>query len=178
MDIIPLHNTADRQAWEDIYRQSFPTEELRPIPHTYALLRQDSRFHLLMGKEDNFIVSFIIYWQLEHGLYIDYLATHPQYRQRGHARTLLMQVASSSALPAVLEVELPDNDTAKKRIAFYKKCGFYYNGDFPYCMPNYNNEGFTPMALMSYPTALSTQQCHLIAGDIYAAAYNREWTRE
>ncbi len=175
MDIIPLHNTADRQAWEDIYRQSFPAEELRPVALTCSLLQQNSHFHLLMGKEGEHIVSLIIYWQLEHGLYIDYLATHPLHRYRGYARELLMHVATPSPLPVVLEVELPNNDVAVRRIEFYKKCGFFYNSHFPYHMPNYNNEGVTPMVLMSYPAVLSMRQCRQMATDIYHTAYNREW---
>ena len=72
-----------------------------------------------------------------------------------------------SLQPVVVEVELPDNELAIRRIGFYQRLGFHLEEHFNYCMPNYNNKGFTPMNLMIYPSLMSNEDCKNIAAEIY-----------
>lgn len=161
-----------------LYQSSFPIEELRPLSKHIDLMKSCPFMETYCLLEENEVRTIIVLWRLTHCIYIDYLATDVSFRNRHYGEKSLKIFLEKSLQPVVVEVELPDNELAIRRIGFYQRLGFHLEEHFNYCMPNYNNKGFTPMNLMIYPSLMSNEDCKNIAAEIYEKVYLRNWHKK
>ena len=85
----------------------------------------------------------------------------------------MQHVLSLSQQPFVLEVELPDTDIARRRIAFYERIGFVLC-EKHYLQPPYN-EGFpaVPLRLMEYGGQLTKTDFDQVAHTLHRVVYNQ-----
>ena len=76
--------------------------------------------------------------------------------------------------PMVLEVEVPEDDLARRRIGFYERHGLVYN-DYPYLQPplRKGNE-LLPLRLMTKPTAIDETTYERYKKRMYAVVYKYE----
>lgn len=158
----------------EIYENSFPPEEKRPYEQHMQLMKKNNSYHFYAAMEEQTVIGIIILWKLQRFIYLDYLATLSNARNKGYGKRIVEQLKELFNDTIILEVELPDNDLAKRRIGFYTRLGFYLL-DFPYYMPQYNNpkEKF-PMLLMS-SHAIDQSACVDIMHEIHTNAYNSDF---
>ncbi|MBK5252521.1 MAG: hypothetical protein JJE29_07815 [Peptostreptococcaceae bacterium] len=72
----------------------------------------------------------------------------------------------------VLEVEKPETETAKKRIAFYERLGFFRN-EYDYLQPSFSdNKRAISLLIMSRPSSLSQNGFEKIKAIIYRDVYS------
>jgi ribosomal protein S18 acetylase RimI-like enzyme len=154
-----------------IYENSFPTEEKRSIEKHIKLMKDNPffRFHAAMKKEQ--VIGMVVLWELSDFTHIDYLATAPDYRNKGYGKMIIKQIQQLYKGLIVLEVEMPDNDLAKRRINFYTRLGFHLL-DFPYFMPKYNHPTEPlSMLLMSFPNIIDNYMCKEVMNQIHSNVY-------
>ncbi|MBQ4420134.1 MAG: GNAT family N-acetyltransferase [Bacteroidales bacterium] len=131
---------------EDLYLSSFPKEERRSLESIYKLLEEDIfEFVPIFFKKD--IKGFANLWFFKDFTYIEHLAITPKERNRGYGTEFLKKLINNDITfvkqrieNIVLEVELPANPIAQRRISFYERLGFRPLEDY-YFQPPYEKDG-------------------------------------
>lgn len=142
---------------KDLYLSSFPKEERRSLESINKLLQEDCFEFVPILIENNF-KGFANLWFFKEFTYIEHLAITPKERNKGYGTKFLNDLTNNK-LPSInhkieniaLEVELPVNPIAEKRIAFYERLGFKVLDDY-YFQPPYEKDGEgLEMKIMLFP---------------------------
>ncbi|MBF8963271.1 GNAT family N-acetyltransferase [Pontibacter sp. FD36] len=143
------------EAWE-LYEQSFPLEERRPL-HRQLDIMSHASYHFELILREDALVGILLWWSFEEVRYIEHFATVPALRGRGYGKLILEAFVSRNTRPVLLEVEPPHEEIQQRRIRFYEQSGFILN-DHTYQQPPYH-QGQQPLTLllMSYPAAISAE---------------------
>lgn len=135
---------------EHIYTESFPTDERRDFDEVVRLLRENDDFAIALVRDGEAPIGFISYWPWSDFVYIEHFAIDSQCRGAGHGAEALTALLKQLARPAVLEVEKPEDDLSRRRIAFYQRLGFVLSTR-PYTQPPYSPDRHSlELYLMSY----------------------------
>lgn len=130
-----------------IMEKSFPLDEYRPYEEQKSLLEESGyRIYILPDSKNGDIKAFICVWQFADFAYVEHFAVAPEYRSQGLGALILDEIKRITACQICLEVEPPKEDTAKRRIGFYKRNGFFLN-EYPYIQPPMS-KGRNPLPLM------------------------------
>ncbi|MDR5659835.1 GNAT family N-acetyltransferase [Serpentinicella sp. ANB-PHB4] len=158
-----------RQFWE-IYEYSFPEAEKRRESDQRKLMK-NKRYSIKTYCEKGDMVGFITFWHFDTFTFIEHFAIKEALRGSGYGRKILEDVKKHYGDNLVLEVELPNETMAIRRIDFYEKAGFYYN-NFDYIQPPLKKEGKSiPLRLMSSPVKLEEKDFEAIKDILYTEVY-------
>lgn len=159
----------------ELMEYSFPQNERRDFKEQFEEF-QKPLFRSLVLSENDKIIGFLNYWELSELIYIEHFAIDRTLRGKGLGTGLVGKFREiTENRPAVLEAEPPElNDTAFRRVEFYKRLGFRLN-DYGYLQPPYR-AGETPVRLviMSSPNALSPEEFERARSTIYREAYETD----
>ncbi len=154
----------------EIMEQSFPTDERRPYAEQKALL-QDGRYTVWVAKLQGQVAAFLAVWDLGSILFIEHFAVAEKHRNAGLGKTMLCELIASSKLPLCLEVEPPDSELTKRRVGFYRRCGFLLN-PYPYLQPPISKgKRVVPLMIMSSDAELTEEQFQSIKTVLYREVY-------
>jgi len=109
--------------WYEKLNQYFPIEEMKSREHMETLLKERSDIYHI----DESPKHILLYVELEHFIFIDYLLVSKNTRGEGIGHKLLEKLKRKEK-PIILEVEpinYEDSDT-EKRLHFYKREGFIH----------------------------------------------------
>lgn len=107
--------------WYEKLNQYFPIEEMKSKEHMETLLDEKSEIY----HKDEGPHHVLMFVELDHFVFIDYLFVSKDARGQGLGRKLLAKMKEKGK-PIILEVEpvnYKDTDT-EKRLRFYKREGF------------------------------------------------------
>ncbi len=155
-----------------IMEMSFPIDEYRPYDEQRALL-YDAKYciYVLADSDSADLKGFIAIWQLEDFTFIEHFAVNPIYRNQGLGTLILQEIRQLTGCQFCLEVEPPQTDFAKRRIAFYKRNGFYLN-DYPYMQPSISKgRQPIPLLIMSSEDGMEEARFAYIKKVIYREVY-------
>lgn len=128
---------------------SFPQNERRSWAALEYVLSYDKHFHANAILLDGKFVGLFNYWLLDRFCFVEHVAVVAAHRGQGIGTRVFDWLKKNNNLPVLLEVELPTNKVAIRRIEFYEKLG-YMVVDKPYAQPPYDVDGFlVPMQLMT-----------------------------
>jgi len=123
LQIIPLQNHKTQIEFsKNLYENSFPEEERREFSQLIDIYKNHN-LELNLITQENQLVGILNQWKFDEVLYIEHLAIHPEYRNKKIASKVLEEL-SKTYKTIFLEVELPLNETSKRRIGFYQRAGF------------------------------------------------------
>lgn len=155
--------------WE-ILERSFPMEERRSRQEVQGLLN-GAEMKLLTAQETGELQGFLMLWELAQFVFIENFAVAQSMRGRGLGAHMLAYITEHWDKPQILEVELPETEICRRRIAFYERNGFFLN-QYPYRMPCLHGNGpAVPLLLMSKPEALTGEQAEHVKADLYRVVY-------
>ena len=120
-------NTSDREYYEymeNLLTASFPPEEYRELSELKRYTDTLPRFYNNIILYDKKPIGLITWWDFDDFYYIEHFAIDPNHRNGGYGRKLMEHVSALLNRPIVLEVELPHEEMAERRIDFYKRQGF------------------------------------------------------
>ncbi|MFD1778210.1 GNAT family N-acetyltransferase [Fredinandcohnia salidurans] len=107
--------------WYEKLNQYFPIEEMKSKEHMETLLKEKGDIYY----KDEGPYHVLMYVELDHFIFIDYLFVSKESRGQGLGHKLLEKLKKKGK-PIILEVEpvnYEDTDT-EKRLKFYKREGF------------------------------------------------------
>lgn len=137
---------------ERTYNGSFPEVERRDFALVRQLIADEPAFQLRVFCFDGCYVGFISNWQFEGFRYAEHFAIDPAARNGGIGTKVLRHFLALSEDPVVLEVELPEDEWACRRIGFYERQGFRLD-THRYLQPPYRSGGEAiELRLMTYGT--------------------------
>ncbi len=162
-------------SFDEIFKimdEAFPDSEMRSYDNQKKLL-QNNRYHMYREyDETGAIIGFLAYWALNSCTFFEHLAVHSQVRGKGIGKSIISKKLNDVKLPVFLEVELPETDTAKRRIAFYERLGFKLNNFFYEQPALREHETSQQLLIMSYPDAVSDEEFAKYKKEIYNNVYS------
>ncbi|MBR2328135.1 MAG: GNAT family N-acetyltransferase [Clostridia bacterium] len=165
-----LLTVADFEEIYEILENSFPENERRGKERQRALF-SDGRYRVYGKKEDGRLVAFIAVWELSKVNFIEHFAVSPSHRGKGMGRELLLELTGGMGGRFCLEVEPPDCDIAKRRIAFYERCGFFFHG-YDYTQPPMDiGREAIPLRIMTSFPSLSENDFKALRDLLYREIY-------
>lgn len=159
-----------------ILEYSFPETERRGFSEHFAELKKSS-FRSAVISENGEVHGFINFRVLSRLIFIEHFAVAREFRGKGLGSSALRELlANAEKLPIILEVEPAEtSETARRRIEFYKRLGFYENNG-EYYQPPFGKDGKAlPLILLSYPERLSGEEFSICAEVIYREAYETDF---
>lgn len=152
---------------------SFPAEEYRPLEELRLMTDREPAFYnniVLHGLEP---VGLLTYWDLGCFYYGEHFAIDPGMRNGGYGRAA-MEWLCARVTPLVLEVEMPEEEMARRRIGFYQRLGFQlWNND--YLQPPYRKgDRSFPLRLMAYGALDSEKDFAHVRRCIYNKVYGAD----
>ena len=168
---------AMKNEFSDIYGEmtrAFPREELREPDDALETL-DDPLFRVYHTVRDGKRIGFITLWELDGFFFAEHFVTYGEHRGRGYGAEVI-ELLKKKFGNIVLECEHPDTPLAKRRLAFYERCGFKRNS-YPYVQPSYRaGEAGVPLVLMSCPETL--KNVTEVIRTIYKAVYHKDFDLE
>lgn len=155
----------------EILEYSFPKSERRGSEEHFSEFKKPAFRSMVL--DDGTMSGFMNFWILDGFIYLEHFAVAKEMRGQGLGAYLMDELKKiSGGLPIILEAEPPEiNDTASRRVRFYERLGFVLNG-YKYLQPPYNDgEQPLPLAIMSFPNALSRDGFLRIRSELYRGAY-------
>lgn len=159
--------------FEKIYKimeNSFPLTEFRPRNEQLALF-DDANYSVHGIRENGEIISIAAVWNFESIMFIEHLATSPQKRNQGLGKKLLNELINSTNKTVCLEVEPPEDELTCRRVAFYERCGMYFNS-YPYIQPSITKgQKPIPLFIMTSKSQIDEQTFNKIKSILYKNVY-------
>lgn len=162
MELIRIQDTAHpyfAQAW-DIYEQSFPLCEQRPLAeHIRALA--DPAFHYNLLTDTGRLIGLLSWWEWESAegtpfRFGEHFAISPEMRGGGYGSQALEYLLGDGKRLVLLEIDPPVDDISRRREQFYLRNGLVTNYEYDHVHPSFRPA--TPvhrLFLMSWPRALT-----------------------
>lgn len=136
-----------------LYMEAFPPEERRDWAELESMLRgEKSGANLLVVRRYGRWSGFITWWRVGGMRYVEHFAIDSSLRGSGIGAEAIRRFTTCDPEPVVLEVEpAGTGDMARRRIAFYERCGFESHPDLYYFQPPYSPclEGLELMLMTS-----------------------------
>ena len=166
-------NAEKREQVLAIMQEAFPPTERRTTEGQRALLLHPLyRVHTV--EEDGKILGFMAAWDLQGLTFFEHFAVDSALRGRRIGGEFLDRLLRSEEKPVALEVELPEDELTRRRIAFYERHGLRLNEREYRQLPLRPGDGSTPMYLMSWPDPLKDEDFDHARRDIYRHVYGAE----
>lgn len=165
-------DTAEYRFVEGLMTQAFPREEYRELEEQRDFTANNRRFYNNVVCDDEQPVGLFTYWDFGSFHYVEHFAIAPEMRNRGYGRLVLDAVKATIKTPLVLEVELPEDEMARRRIGFYERCGFKV-WESEYLQPPYRKgDDFLPLRLMVCGGLDETAHFDTVRHNIYKYVYD------
>ncbi len=162
----------DFEAVWEIMDLSFPRDEHRPKEEQRALF--DDPAYRVYGTRDGEgrVIAFMAVWELEEIIFLEHFAVRPECRNSGIGGRFLRELIDSFPRQACLEVELPETELARRRIAFYERNGLFYH-DYPYVQPALSvGQGSIPLRIMTSLAPIDEARFAVIRDALYQKIYH------
>lgn len=169
--------TLDSTDFDKFYRLmdiSFPVDEHRPYEEQKALFSNPAyQVYIVPDAENDEIKAFAAIWNFSTFTFIEHFAVNPSCRNLGLGSQILQELQGLLPSRLCLEVELPDNELAARRIGFYERNGFYYN-DYLYLQPALSaGQNTIPLRIMTSPKAVRYEEFLKIKETLYTQVYKQ-----
>jgi len=155
--LIKKIDTKDFDMIFDLMEKSFPPEEYRTYNGQKALLDDPAYTIYALYSDTENITAFIAVWEFDDFAFIEHFAVAPEHRNKGVGTYIMNGVIDMLGKMACLEVEPPDTEICKRRIAFYERNNFYLN-DYPYIQPRLR-EDMEPVPLYIMTSGGRVDEC-------------------
>lgn len=158
---------------EKLWLQAFPENERRNIDAQRLNTDQCAAFTCLCAVDDGSLVGFITCWAFDGFYYVEHFATDVSARNQGYGgRIMALLQERMGGKPIVLEVEMPEDDLTRRRVAFYERQGFRLWKENDYLQPPYRTgDAPLPMRLMAWGNLNQDTDFTRVKNAIYSAIY-------
>jgi GNAT superfamily N-acetyltransferase len=168
---ITTSNSDEYLYTERLLTASFPRDEYRALHQQRSNVDGNETFCMNILCDDGCPIGLLSYWRFDDYIYIEHFAIEGTKRNKGYGALVLKQLLKTES-KVVLEVELPTDETSRRRIGFYGRCGFEMC-DREYIQPAYRaDSNEVPMRLMA--CGIDMASCfEQIRNEIYRTVYGK-----
>lgn len=106
----------------NLYKNSFPYHEQREEESQIEIINNPLYHFEIIIDNDRFIGE-ILYWDFLNFKYIEHFCILPNMRNLHYGQRILEELKK----PLILEIDPPIDDISRRRLNFYKRCGFVEN---------------------------------------------------
>ncbi|MCM1260131.1 MAG: GNAT family N-acetyltransferase [Prevotella sp.] len=164
--------------FDEIYylmQMSFTPDEYRTYLEQKALLDLSYyQIYVSLDKQENRIQAFIAIFEFECIVCIDHFAVSPKYRNRGIGSRVLQELMTMLNKMICLEVELPNDELSRRRIAFYERNHFFLN-PYSYTLPPISKgRKSIPLYIMTSQRTITQEEFLLLKEFMYTALYHQK----
>lgn len=164
----------DFDALYRIMQQSFPADEMRPYNAQKALFKKDEFFAYGVKETDGTLAAFITFWKMDGFTFGENFAVDKSRRGSGLGSDIIRETVEMSGERFILEVEPPETEIARRRIAFYERAGFTLN-DYDYMQPALaKGQNSIKLMIMSTGGRLTQQNFTDVKTQLYKKVYGVE----
>ena len=153
----------------DEIENSFITDERRDRKDAFRLFESEKYDILLIISEET-VIGFFTVWKILDFCFIEHFVIIEKYRSRGYgaeALGLLYKLFSK----IVLETEPCIGEIQRRRLGFYKRCGFFLN-EYPYMQPAISKgKREVPLMIMTYGKKITRMKFNDIKFVLYTNVY-------
>lgn len=155
----------------NIMELSFPSSEIRTYENELDLFK-NANYHVLVSYNINMnIDGFIAEWDYKDFRYIEHFAVHPNARGSGLGSKMLQEYLNLDKKLVYIEVESQENQSAKRRIQYYQRMGFFLSG-FGYVQPLLREiHSEVNLKIMTYPIKISEADFLKYKKEIFESVY-------
>ena len=121
-----------------ILSNNFPTKEIKEYNYMKDTFHA-GLYQVLTLKDNDQIVGIMPFYQHDDFRFIDYFAIDGSLKGKGMGSKMLQYFINLDDKMVILEVEHPEDEQSKRRIAFYQRNGLYINDQFEYFVPPVRN---------------------------------------
>lgn len=164
----------DFDALYGIMKQSFPTDEMRPYDAQKALFKRDDFFAYGVKNAEGVLSAFITFWKMNGFTYGENFAVDKNIRGLGLGSKIISEALKMSGERFILEVEPPETETAKRRIAFYERAGFTLNNYHYIQPPLAKGQNSLKLMIMSTGGKLAEREFEDVKTQLYKKVYGVE----
>lgn len=169
---ISTTDTALYNYMEQLLTASFPVEEYRSLDELRSYTDTKKHFYCNLIFHNDNPIGLITYWDFKSFYYVEHFAINPAQRNGGHGKNVLNHLSQLLEHPIVLEVEVPEEEMAIRRINFYKRHGFEL-WEKQYLQPPYKpGDNYLPMQLMVQGHLQCEKAFEHVKELIYKEVYN------
>ena len=170
MKLLDLTREDFSSIWR-IMEPSFPRDERRPRDEQLAIFDQPE-YHAYGARDaDGTLIGFLTTWNLDDVVFVEHFAVNPACRNGGVGSAMLSALIAQTNAPICLEVELPETEMARRRIAFYERNGLFYN-EYPYVQPAMSKgQEAVPLRIMTSGGCVSKERFVAIRALLYERVY-------
>lgn len=172
MELTPIHPQYLTESTE-LLEAAFPPIERRPTLLWKELMTEQPLFRAMAIVEEDRFCGLLTYWNFDTFLYVEHFAIAEHLRNGGYGKKALETFLREHRQDnVVLEVELPEDELACRRIGFYRRNGFHLIEERDYLQPPYT-AGFEPMPLKLMTTQAGETRANydLIVNKIHHYVY-------
>ena len=161
-----------------LMREAFPPAERR-TDEEFRQLFSHPQVQILCAQEGEQLLGFLLLWVLNDFVFVENFAVQPASRNLGLGSGLLGHLKERFHLPVILEVEPPEDELKRRRVAFYKRNGFHLNG-FEYFLPCLHEhiQKSIQLNIMSAPEALPEERAQAVIKELYNTVYQGKPVRK
>ncbi len=150
---------------------SFPNNERRSYQDERNYLATTRHQAAVVRSDDQLIAGYVTYTECEEFVFLESFAVDPKRRNNGLGGKILEELKDSYDKRIVLEVEPPETETARRRIGFYKRHGFFLN-NYPYILPSLGEgKQAIPLRIMTTRGAVDEAEYEKIKSTLYNDVY-------
>lgn len=151
-----------------LYESAFPSVARIPSEKLLQLIDQypQMKFNIITVRGK--FCGMAIVWDLDKFRYLEYFAMLPHFRCQGIGTEVLGELCRQSSQPIVAEVEPPESDIQRRRIAFYRRNGFHVHSQHPSILNGFHKDN--PLWLIASQPLQDSDACQ---HEIIRAVYSR-----
>ena len=171
--MLELLKLQDFDQMYSIMEMSFPEDEYRGYEGQKQLFENpEYKVFIHRNEEIKEIDGFLSAWDFEDVLYFEHFAVSSKVRNGGIGGKMLREILTQANKLTCLEVELPEGELEKRRIGFYERNGFHFNG-YPYIQPSIApGRKPIPLRIMTYQRTITETEYQKIKNLLYRRVYH------
>ena len=151
-------NLAEFNDFYKVILGNFPSKEIKEYDYMKETFINGD-FKVLTLKEDDEIKGILSHYDGGEFAFVDYFAIDGNQKGKGLGSKMLKHFMETAGKPVILEVEHPEDEQSRRRIAFYQRNGLVLNDQHDYFVPPVRNlKHRLYFHLMSYPTEIDALQ--------------------
>jgi ribosomal protein S18 acetylase RimI-like enzyme len=161
----------------NLYSTAFPPAERRSWEGLEHEVIYEKHFYPNALLQNDEFVGIFNYWTFEKFCYLEHFAVNPNLRNQHIGSEAMKIFKEQTKLPIILEVEMPNNPLAGRRIKFYERLGFTVMSH-DYAQPPYENGEFLlPVIIMCNNIHFANTHFEKIKETLYHQVYHYKYDK-